>query len=59
MTKRKEEVRKVEIHDVKIDPIVCQMPKMIARFVRFETGPTGNELFVIYKIIQEGYEEPL
>lgn len=43
-------MKRVEIPNVKIDPIVVDMPPLRAEFVRFETGPTGQQLFVVYEI---------
>lgn len=43
-------MKKVEIPNVKIDPIVVDMPGLKADFVRFETSPDGQKFFVVYEI---------
>lgn len=42
--------KKVEIPNVKIDPIVVNMPGLKAEFVRFETSDDGQKFFVVYEV---------
>lgn len=50
----KKRIEKVEVGNIKVDPIVVDMPKMKAEFVRFESTPDGKRFFVVYEIKPEG-----
>lgn len=50
----KKRIEKVEVNNIKVDPIVVDMPKMKAEFVRFESSSDGQRFFVVYEIKTEG-----
>lgn len=48
----KENLKKKLVEDIKVDPITIDMPKMEARFVRFESSPDGQHFYVVYEIVR-------
>lgn len=41
------------VSDIKVDPIVIDIPKMKAEFVRFESSKDGQHFYVVYEIKSE------
>lgn len=48
-----EAMGKVAVEDVRIDPLVIDMPNMTAKFVRFEASKNGQHFYVVYEIVPE------
>lgn len=46
--------KKVAVTNVKVDPLVIDMPKLCAEFVRFESSKDGQHFYVVYEIKPSG-----
>ena len=43
-------MNKASVDNIKVDPIVIDMPSMVAKFVRFESSKDGKHFYVVYEI---------
>lgn len=50
---RKKNGKRVEIENVTVDPIVVDLPKLKANFIRFETSEDGQKFFVVYEFVTQ------